>query len=152
MEGYYEASISYLNRCDTNSSGVYNVDASVYYLINGIQNGPGENDPSDPPAGDITQSVRESNYAWHVSCWNRWMFGTEHEGFVTSPIWYTEAMYQASAGLQRYLCTNYHIPMDRNHIIGHNQWQNSTWTNWMRTNYPAIDTSCNNHTTLASVR
>jgi hypothetical protein len=146
MEGYYEASISYLNRCDTDTNGTYNVDASVYYLVNGLQNGPGENDPSDPPAGDITQSVRESNYAWHVRCWNKYMFGTEHEGFVSNPAWYTEAMYQASAALQRYLCLKYGIQMDRNHIIGHNEWQNSAWTNWMVANYPAIDPTCNSHT------
>src|SRR5690349_1746017 len=75
MEGYYEASISYLNRCDTDTSGNYNVQASVHYLVNGLQNGPGENDPADPPAGDITQSVAGSNYAWHAICLNRWSFG-----------------------------------------------------------------------------
>lgn len=151
MEGFYEASISYLNRCDTNTSGSYNVSASVYYLVNGLQNGSdnvghSENDPTDPPAGDITQSVRESEYAWHVVCWNRYMFGTEHEGFVSTPAWYSEAMYQASAALQRHLCTLYGIPMDRNHIIGHNEWQNPAWTNWMAANWPQIDTTCNNHT------
>jgi hypothetical protein len=57
MEGYYEASISYLNRCDTNTNGVLNVQASVYYLVNGQQNGADEdghteNNPSDAPAGD----------------------------------------------------------------------------------------------------
>src|ERR1051326_6798336 len=75
MEGYYTASISYLNRCDTDTNGNYNVSASVYYLVNGVQNGSGENDPGDAAPGDITQSVRESNYAWHVRCWNTWMFG-----------------------------------------------------------------------------
>src|SRR2546421_1692222 len=39
MEGYYWTSISYLNRCDTDANGNYNVDASVYYLVNGLQNG-----------------------------------------------------------------------------------------------------------------
>src|SRR5258707_14407682 len=90
MEGFYEASISYLNRCDTDSNGVYNVDASVYYIVNGLQNGSDnlgheENNTNDAPDGDITQSVRESNYAWHVSCRHQSMFGTEHEGWVTTP-------------------------------------------------------------------
>jgi len=49
------------------------------------------------------------------------MFGTEHEGVVSSPVWYTEAMYEASAKLQRHLCDAYVIPRDRNHIIGHNE-------------------------------
>ncbi|PWU18697.1 MAG: hypothetical protein C5B50_08355 [Verrucomicrobia bacterium] len=146
MEGYYEASVAYLDRCDTNSSGVYNVDASVYYLVNGIQNGPGENTPTDPPAGDITQSVREFDWAWHVSCWNTYMFGTEHEGFVSNPAWYSEAMYQASSLLQKHLCSTYNITKDRWHIIAHGEWQNPAWTSWMSTNWPQIDTTCNNHT------
>lgn len=144
MEGYYEATISYFQQSNT--------QASAHYCINSLQNGNDaahghvENDPTDAPAGEITQMVREQYYAWHVLCWNRYMFGTEHEGFVNSPAWYSEAMYQASAGLQRHLCTTYSIPMDRNHIIGHNEWQNSAWTNWMAVNWPQIDTTCNNHT------
>ena len=47
------------------------------------------------------QSVRESNYAWHAVGWNTYMFGTEHEGFVSNPAWFTEAMYQSSASLHR---------------------------------------------------
>ena len=143
MEGYYESSISYLNNCS--------VSASVYYLVNGLQNGSDnlghhENNPNDAPAGDITQSVREQYYAWHVRCWNTWMFGTEHEGFVSTPAWYSEAMYQASAGLQRHLCDTYGIPKDRNHIIGHNEWQNAAWRTWMTNNFPAINPTCNTHT------
>jgi autotransporter-associated beta strand protein len=151
MEGYYLDSISYLNRCDTSAGGTYNVDASVYYLVNSLQNGSdnvghAENHPNDAVAGDITQSVRESNWAWHVRCWNKYMFGTEHEGFVSTPVWYTEAMYQASAGLQRHLCNTYGITKDRNHIIGHNEWQNAAWRTWMTNNFPAIDPTCNTHT------
>jgi hypothetical protein len=143
MEGYYWTTISYLNTCS--------VSASIYYMVNGLQNGSDtsghhENNPADPPAGDITQSVREQNYAWHVRCWNRYMFGTEHEGFVSNPVWYSEAMYQASAGLQRHLCDAYNIPKDRNHIIGHDEWRNAAWTSWMATNWPQIDTTCNTHT------
>jgi hypothetical protein len=73
IEGYYWTCISYLNRCDTNSSGDYNVDASIHYMVNGVQNGPGESNPGDPIAGDITQSVRETNFAWHAVCWNPFM-------------------------------------------------------------------------------
>jgi len=136
MEGYYEASIALLNTCGANED-----EASVYYLVEGLT------DQSDPaPAGDITQSVSEQYYAWHVLCWNTWMFGTEHEGFVSNPAWYTPQQYQASAGIQRHLCIKYGIPMDRNHIVGHNEWENPVWTNWMATNYPQINTACNNHT------
>src|SRR6185436_14524441 len=33
MEGYYQSSISYLNRCDTNTNGNYNVSASIHYCV-----------------------------------------------------------------------------------------------------------------------
>ena len=143
MEGYYWTSISYLNNCS--------VSASVHYLVNGLQNGSDslghrENRPDDPVAGDITQSVREQHWAWHARCWNRWMFGTEHEGFVSTPVWYSEEMYRASAALHRHLCDTYGIPKDRNHIIGHNEWQNAAWRTWMTNNYPSIDPTCNTHT------
>ncbi len=142
MEGYYWTTISYLNSCS--------VSASIHYMVNGLQNGSDpnhhENNPNDPPAGDMTQSVREQNYAWHVRCWNRWSFGTEHEGFVSSPVWYTEEMYQASAGLQRHLCDANNIPKDRNHVIGHNQWQSAAWRTWITNNVPGMDPTCNTHT------
>jgi len=140
MEGYYLSSISYLNRCD--------ISASIHYNVNSLQNGSdslghNENRPSDPVAGDITQSVREQHYAWHARCWNRYMFGTEHEGFVSSPVWFTEEMYQASAALHRHLCDTYGIPKDRNHIIGHDQKRIASWVAWMNTNWPEIDPTCN---------
>ena len=150
MEGYYWSSISYLNRCDTDTNGNYNVSASVHYLVNGLQNGSdgthSEDHPSDPVAGDITQSVREQYYAWHAVCLNKYSFGTEHEGFASTPAWYSEAMYQASAALQRHLCTNYNIPMDRHHIVAHGEWQNPNWVVWMSNNYPQITVTCNSHT------
>src|SRR3954464_11728771 len=59
MEGYYLTSISYLNRCDTDTNGSYVVQSSVHYLVNGLQNGAdtqghAENNPGDVVAGDIT--------------------------------------------------------------------------------------------------
>src|SRR5437867_10564844 len=54
MEGYYEASISYLNRCDTDTNGNFNVSASVYYLVNGLKNGVDEDGHSESGAGDAT--------------------------------------------------------------------------------------------------
>jgi hypothetical protein len=133
MEGYYASTISYFQQSGT--------QASIHYCVNGLKD-----NASDAPAGEITQMVREQYWAWHVLCWNRYTYGTEHEGFVSNPAWYTEAMYQASAGLQRHLCATTSIPIDRNHIIGHNEWQNPAWTNWMAANWPQIDTTCNNHT------
>jgi hypothetical protein len=151
MEGYYLSSVSYLNRCDKNTNNAYNVSASIHYCVNGLQDGldedgHGADDLDDAPMGDITQCVRDVNYAWHALCLNTWSYGTEHEGFVSSPIWYTDAMYQSSAALQRYLCNKSAIPKDRNHVVGHNEWQNAAWVAWMSTNYSTIDPSCNTHT------
>lgn len=151
MEGYYETTISYLNRCDLKTNGDFNVAVSIHYMVNGLKNGSdedghNENNTGDVAPGDITQSVLESRYAWHAVCLNRWSFGTEHEGFVSSPVWYTEAMYQASAGLQRHLCDVWGIPKDRNHIVGHGEWQNASWRAYMSNNYPSIDVTCNSHT------
>ncbi len=142
MEGYYLSTISYFQQSGT--------QASIYYCVNGLKD-----NSNDAPAGEITQMVEEKYWAWHVVCWNRYMFGIEHEGFVNNPAWYTDAMYQASAKLTAYLCDKYGIPKDRNHIIGHQEWQNGTWVNWINTTYnpqlqakgiPGIDPTCNNHT------
>ncbi len=134
MEGYYYTAISYLDSCS--------VSASIYYGVNGLT----DSSDNGAPPGQITQCVLEADYAWHVGCWNTWMFGTEHEGFASNPAWYTEAMYQASAGLQKHLCDTYGIPKDRNHIIAHGEWQNAAWVTWMHANYPSINTGCNTHT------
>ena len=141
-ELYYEATLSYFQQSGT--------EASINYCVNSLHNGSDdqghvENNPNDAPAGEITQMVEEQYWAWHVVCWNRWMFGTEHEGFATSPAWYSDAMYQASGALTRYLCDKYNIPKDRNHIIGHDEWQNPAWVSWMTDNWPQIDTTCNTH-------
>jgi len=96
--------------------------------------------------GYIVQLVREANAAWHAVCWNRWMFGTEHEGFVDNPAWYTDTMYLNSAALFRHLCLQYNIPMTRNYIIGHGEKSNSAWVTWMQQNFPSVDPNCNSHT------
>ncbi|AHY45517.1 N-acetylmuramoyl-L-alanine amidase [Rubrobacter radiotolerans] len=74
--------------------------------------------------GAIGQSVQEKDIAWHAGYWstNQTSVGIEHEGYVSDPgRWFTTAMYESSAKLTAYLCKKYGIPIDRNHIIGHNQ-------------------------------
>lgn len=73
--------------------------------------------------GFVGQSVREKDIAWHAGNWdyNRTSVGIEHEGYVSNSAWYTEAMYRSSARLTAYLAKKYRIPIDRQHIIGHNQ-------------------------------
>ncbi|MGP3925813.1 N-acetylmuramoyl-L-alanine amidase [Streptomyces sp. 8N616] len=72
--------------------------------------------------GHIAQHVANKDVAWHAGNWfvNSKSIGLEHEGFLTRPdAWYTEAMYRTSARLVRYLAGKYRIPLDRQHILGH---------------------------------
>ncbi|MFI9803572.1 N-acetylmuramoyl-L-alanine amidase [Streptomyces sp. NPDC052301] len=72
--------------------------------------------------GLIAQHVKAKDVAWHAGNWdiNARSVGIEHEGFLAAPdAWYTEAMYRASARLVRYLAAQYDIPLDRQHILGH---------------------------------
>ena len=74
--------------------------------------------------GHIAQHVPTKDVAWHAGNWymNGHAIGLEHEGFAaTGATWYSEAMYRSSAKLVRYLADKYDIPMDRAHIIGHDQ-------------------------------
>ncbi len=132
MEGYYLSTISYFKQSGTS--------ASVHYCVNGLKDS-----SSDSPAGEITQMVRESYYAWHVLCWNTHCTGTEHEGFASNPAWFTEAMYQASAGISRHLAEKFGYGKDRNHIVGHNAKSVSGWPTWASNNL-GVDPYCNTHT------
>jgi len=74
--------------------------------------------------GHIAQNVRNKNVAWHAGNWyvNMHSIGLEHEGYAgQNGEWFTEAMYRTSARLVRYLAREYDIPLDRAHIIGHDQ-------------------------------
>lgn len=73
--------------------------------------------------GRIGQSVSEVNIGWHAGNWsyNVTSVGIEHEGYVSDPKWFTDAMYRSSAKLAAHLCAKYGIPVDRAHIIGHNE-------------------------------
>ncbi|HEX9267040.1 MAG TPA: peptidoglycan recognition family protein [Candidatus Limnocylindria bacterium] len=98
--------------------------------------------------GQITQMVDTKNVAWHAGNWNVNMhaIGYEHEGFaIQGTTWYTEAMYQASAALTTHLAAEYGIPLDRAHIIGHDDipgpttgfvrgmhWDPGPFWNWAR--------------------
>ncbi|MFH9676747.1 N-acetylmuramoyl-L-alanine amidase [Streptomyces sp. NPDC017405] len=71
--------------------------------------------------GRITQLVRELDVAFHAGNreYNERSVGIEHEGFVTDPASFTDALYAASARLTAAICGRYGIPVDREHIIGH---------------------------------
>jgi hypothetical protein len=71
--------------------------------------------------GHVAQHVKAKDVAWQAGNWyiNAKSIGLEHEGFAAQGTWYTEAMYRSSAKLVRYLAAKYRIPLDRAHIIGH---------------------------------
>ncbi|MBO1332938.1 N-acetylmuramoyl-L-alanine amidase [Streptomyces sp. VRA16 Mangrove soil] len=72
--------------------------------------------------GHIVQSVKAKDVGWHAGNWyvNAKSIGLEHEGFLAQPdAWYTEEMYRSSARLVSYLAKKYDIPLNRQHILGH---------------------------------
>lgn len=74
--------------------------------------------------GQITQMVKNKDVGWHAGNWyfNMHSIGIEHEGYmVEGASWYTEKMYRSSAKLVKYLANQYDIPLDRAHIIGHEE-------------------------------
>ncbi|GAB3755672.1 N-acetylmuramoyl-L-alanine amidase [Yimella radicis] len=74
--------------------------------------------------GHIAQHLQTKDIGWHAGNWymNMHSVGLEHEGFAAQGYnWYSEVMYRRSARLTRHLCRTYGIPMDRAHIIGHDQ-------------------------------
>ena len=72
--------------------------------------------------GRIVQLVNLSDVAWHAgnNRTNWHSIGIEHEGH-TRRGQFTEAEYEASARLLAYLSHRLGIPLDRGHVIGHNQ-------------------------------
>lgn len=80
VQGTYSGCISWFKNCSAN--------ASAHYVIRS----------SD---GQVTQMILESDKAWHVGSENPYTIGTEHEGYVSDPAWYTTAMYNSSAALAR---------------------------------------------------
>ncbi len=90
IQGSYAGAISWAQNCNSN--------VSYHYVIRS----------SD---GQVTQMVLEANKAWHVGSENPYTIGYEHEGYVNDPIWYTQAMYDASADLSRDIVNSgYGIP------------------------------------------
>jgi hypothetical protein len=74
--------------------------------------------------GLVAEHIDPKNVGWHAGNWyvNSHSIGIEHEGFAPQgATWFTEAMYENSASLVRYLAARYGVPLDRAHIIGHDQ-------------------------------
>ena len=86
------------------------------------------------PSGAVIKSVSARKVAWHAGTsplgsgrkhesrvLNSNSIGIEHGGYVNDSEFPTAEQYIASAALTRYLCELYDIPMDRNHIVGHEE-------------------------------
>ncbi|MFJ8075885.1 N-acetylmuramoyl-L-alanine amidase [Streptomyces sp. NPDC096176] len=102
-EGGYDGSLDVLT---SPASG-----ASAHYLIRA----------SD---GLVTQMVENKNLGWHAGNWalNMHSIGVEHEGYaIKEGSWYTEPQYESSAALVKFLAAKYGVPLDREHIIGHDE-------------------------------
>jgi hypothetical protein len=58
---------------------------------------------------------------WQAGNWavNMRSLGIEHEGFAADGSWYTEILYRNSAELVGFLAEKYDVPLDRAHILGH---------------------------------
>jgi N-acetyl-anhydromuramyl-L-alanine amidase AmpD len=78
--------------------------------------------------GQVVELVPVTDVAWHSGngWWNLHSIGIEHEGWVDRKS-FTEAQYRASAKLVAYLAHRWGIPLDRRHIIGHNEVPNPIW-------------------------
>ncbi|MGW3495824.1 N-acetylmuramoyl-L-alanine amidase [Streptomyces sp. NPDC001020] len=73
--------------------------------------------------GHVTQMIRELDVAFHAGNrqFNERSVGIEHEGYVERAASFTDAMYAASARLTAGICGRYGIPVDREHVIGHDE-------------------------------
>ena len=74
--------------------------------------------------GHVAQHLDAKDVGFQAGNWyvNMHSIGVEHEGFAAQGAsWYTEALYQNSAKLVKYLATKYSVKLDRAHIIGHDQ-------------------------------
>jgi N-acetyl-anhydromuramyl-L-alanine amidase AmpD len=101
MEGSFDSSISWFQ-----NPAAY---ASAQYMVRS----------SD---GDIVQMVPNEDVSWGVYDWYDNMHGIniENEGFAAQgATWFTPVMYRHEATLVRWLAAKYHIPLDRQHILGH---------------------------------
>ena len=73
--------------------------------------------------GLVTQMVPTHDVAWQAGNWwiNTHSVGIENEGFALDPSYFTNRLYHSLARLTRYTADRYGIPLDREHIIGHDQ-------------------------------
>lgn len=72
--------------------------------------------------GHVTQMVRGKDVGWQAGNWyiNAQSIGIEQEGWAAEGAkWYTPEMYRSTSRLVKYLAARYDVPLDRQHVIGH---------------------------------
>ncbi|MEU7515329.1 N-acetylmuramoyl-L-alanine amidase [Streptomyces sp. NPDC042898] len=102
-EGTYEGTISSFQSATAKGS--------AHYLVRALD-------------GHVAQMVENKNISWHAGNWSDNMhdIGVEHEGYaIKDGYWFTESQYRSSADLVKFLAGKYGIPVDREHIIGHDE-------------------------------
>jgi N-acetyl-anhydromuramyl-L-alanine amidase AmpD len=101
-EGSYDGTVAAFQNPATNASSTYVMRSSD---------------------GASTQMVREKDVSWNAgnADYSMSSVALEHEGFTNDPSWFTDAMYQGSARIVASVVRKYDIPIDRQHIIGHNE-------------------------------
>ncbi|MFF2571375.1 N-acetylmuramoyl-L-alanine amidase [Streptomyces sp. NPDC058084] len=101
LEGTYDGGVSWFQ---DPASGV-----SAHYVLKA-------------DGSEATQMVATKDIAFHAG--NYWVnlhgVGIELEGYAAQgPTWFTPAQYKATATLVLYLARRFDVPLDRKHIIGH---------------------------------
>lgn len=74
--------------------------------------------------GLVTQMVPNRDVAYQAGNYyfNQHSIGIEIEGYaLDGREWYTTAVYRSTAALVTYLADRYDIPLDRRHVVGHDQ-------------------------------
>ena len=74
--------------------------------------------------GQVAKFIAPRHVAWHAGNWyyNAHSIGIEHEAWAfEGHKWFTDALYASSAKLVRHLARRYGVPLDRAHILGHDE-------------------------------
>jgi len=119
------------NKCDTTRGGVTISMIAIHDTEGGwdasvatLQNDPGKSVHYivDADGSRVGQFVPESYTAWHVGnyYYNQRMVGIEHVGYAAQDAYQTP-MYVASSKLVKDIGMRNSIPLDRAHIIGHQE-------------------------------
>lgn len=114
------------------TAGGPNINGTIGWFQNGDRTDPKTGKRSGPSSshyivgrdGEVVQMVRNADTAYHASSANARSIGIEHNAnkpyrLNRRDLPPTDSQYEASARLVAWLCAQYGIPADREHIVGH---------------------------------